>query len=161
MKGTVNLQGLGVTDVADFRRELTFVVFGLPTPKGSKRGIPIRRGDGHTGVAMVESSGEKLKDWIRRLESVVQGQVAQMPTMLEGPLAVTLDFAMPRPKSVRKDIVWHTKKPDIDKLARAVLDVCSGVLFADDALVCELNARKVYVVGELAPSVNVTIRELA
>jgi crossover junction endodeoxyribonuclease RusA len=154
-------QGLDVNDVADLRREITFVVFGTPSPKGSKRGIPIRRADGHTGVAMIESAGDKLKDWIRRVESVVQSQAARMPSMLEGPLAVTLDFAMPRPKAVRSDVVWHTKMPDLDKICRSTLDVCSGVLFNDDRQIAELTARKVYVVGELAPSVNVTIRELA
>lgn len=54
-----------------------------------------------------------------------------------GPVAITVIFQFPRPKNR----IWKTKpmpeyrhvcKPDIDNLAKAVMDALTGVLFADD-----------------------------
>lgn len=39
----------------------------------------------------------------------------------------------------------HTKKPDVDNLAKAVLDVCTALrIWHDDAQVVDLRIRKVY-----------------
>ena len=42
---------------------LAFTVHGLPSPQGSKRGIPVKRAGGRVGVALVESAGDRVKTW--------------------------------------------------------------------------------------------------
>jgi Holliday junction resolvase RusA-like endonuclease len=59
-----------------------------------------------------------------------------------GQVAVRLVFYLPRPKRMRRPA--PTVKPDLDKLARAVLDALSGVAYEDDAQVCHLVATKHY-----------------
>src|SRR6266566_321283 len=92
---------------------VSFIVYGVPVPKGSKRAFVVKG-----RPILTESAGGKLKDWARRVEEVVQREAAGMPAMLTGPLGVVVDFAMPRPTSVPKRAIWHAKRPDLDKLLR-------------------------------------------
>ena len=73
---------------------------------------------------------------------------------LEGPVKVSIVFRMPEPKQNRRRLP-HVR-PDVDKLARAVLDGLTGAAFADDCQVVDLRARKVY--G--APGADITIEGL-
>jgi Holliday junction resolvase RusA-like endonuclease len=135
-------------------RSISFTVFGIPTPKGSKRAFVV----GGRPI-LTESAGEKLKDWSRRVSEVVQ-QIAHAQPMLGGPLKAEVYFTLPRPKSGRKADVWHAKRPDLDKLQRALFDECSGALFTDDAQIAEIHAVKVYADGEMRPGVEVHLVEL-
>jgi Holliday junction resolvase RusA-like endonuclease len=69
-------------------------------------------------------------------------------------------FALPKTPSVRSRIMsegcLHTKKPDIDNLAKSVLDgLQAGGVFSDDKQVVELRAAKVYAIEEPFTIVNV------
>jgi Holliday junction resolvase RusA-like endonuclease len=71
---------------------------------------------------------------------------------LSGPLCVTVLVRLaPRASTSQKaradmlaGVLRPTKKPDLDNIVKAVLDGCNGVAFRDDALVCWINAGKVY-----------------
>jgi len=63
---------------------------------------------------------------------------------LEGPLVVYLDFYKLKPKSYAKNVVYWTKKPDIDNMAKLVLDAMNKIFFIDDSQVVELNITKQY-----------------
>jgi len=70
-------------------------------------------------------------------------------TMLEGPLTVHMAFYMRRTSTeLRRDAsdtaVPHTKKPDIDNLAKAVLDALNGVAWHDDSQIYQLHIIKYY-----------------
>lgn len=125
---------------------VSFAVFGVPRPKGSKRAfIP----KGGTRPVMVESAGENLRDWMTALHAVAQEHA---PRALTGALRVDVRFAMPRPKShyrasgaLKDGVPTHrAKSPDVDKLLRAVLDALEGPLFANDAQVVEISGEKTY-----------------
>ena len=70
----------------------------------------------------------------------------------DSPIKVSLVFYMPIPKSTSKKkmelmksgAIRHTKKPDSDNLAKAVLDGINGVAFEDDKLITELRIKKRY-----------------
>jgi len=38
----------------------------------------------------------------------------------------------------------HTQRPDLDNCIKSILDGGNGVLYADDDVICELSARKIW-----------------
>ncbi len=80
---------------------------------------------------------------------------------MTGALEVSVVFYLPRPKTVsEKDRKLPIVPPDIDKLARGLLDGIgqSQVVWGDDSQVVELKAVKVY--GTDFIGANVKIIEL-
>ena len=73
-----------------------------------------------------------------------------MDTLRNMPVKLECKFYLPPPVSMLRKTLepWktlpHTKKPDIDNLAKALLDAMSGVIFVDDNQVIELNCKKAY-----------------
>lgn len=72
------------------------------------------------------------------------------------PLSVEIVATWPRPKSEpkRNPRTWRPSRPDIDNVAKAVLDAGNGVLWTDDAAVVQLLVSKRY--GD-EPGVSVTV----
>lgn len=68
------------------------------------------------------------------------------------PLKVDMTFAFGIPKSYSKKkheqclngIIQHTKKPDADNVAKAVLDALSGCAMEDDSQVVVMQLEKIY-----------------
>ena len=56
------------------------------------------------------------------------------------PLGISMSFQFSRPKSNKTE--WHTQRPDLDNLAKAVLDALHGIAFFDDSAVLSLGLRK-------------------
>jgi crossover junction endodeoxyribonuclease RusA len=118
---------------------LDVFVKGQPKPQGSMKAIPHKQ----TGrPVLVYPAG--VKPWRRLVEASVRE--AGVLYVAEGPVALELEFWLPRPISAPKRAPRRTrlaaKRPDIDKLARAVLDALTGVLFRDDSQVTDLVTRK-------------------
>ena len=123
-------------------------VRGLPAPQGSKR--PVRFGNGKIGV--VESS-KAVGPWREAVRAETQ-RVVKEP--MAGAVLVRLVFTLARPKGhyrtgryahmLRPGVPhWHASTPDLDKLARAVLDgLTAGGAWKADSQVCHLEARKSY-----------------
>lgn len=76
------------------------------------------------------------------------------------PVRVAVEFRMPRPKRLPVGVVWCKARPDVDNLAKALLDaLADDGWFADDALVVELSVRKVYHRKDGVPGASVEIAE--
>ena len=87
-----------------------------------------------------------------------------------GDVYIKLIFYMPRPKSFYrsgkyshllkescKDMIYHSVKPDLDNLAKLILDcIGNNRMIHDDSQVCVLQAEKRY--GN--PRTEVTIQEI-
>lgn len=61
-------------------------------------------------------------------------------------LRVCFNFAMPKSYWLKTRVKlgeWHTKRPDLDNLLKALLDACHGVLWVDDTHVASIEATKV------------------
>lgn len=114
---------------------IAFTVVGKPEPQGSKTA-----GLTKSGRAFVrDKAPAALKKW-RDAVSATAASVSD--GLLDGPVRVRLVFVFERGKTVRRDM--PSVRPDIDKLARAVLDALTGHAFADDSQVCDLSAVKEY-----------------
>lgn len=111
-----------------------FFVAGKPEPQGSSRAFVVN------GKPVITSANKNLKDWRTLVALAGMGHAK----MHDGPVEVVLHFYLPRPVSLPKKVTRHTKRPDVDKLARACLDAMTGVFFKDDSQVVALEAYKDY-----------------
>jgi Holliday junction resolvase RusA-like endonuclease len=140
---------------------ITFDVYGLPGPQGSKSFKGMRGGK----AVMIESSA-KVKPW--REAVCWQGRQA-MGTLgpLCGPLRASLTFTLPKPQRAPKTRhTWPMKKPDLDKLVRSTFDgMTAAGVWNDDAQAVELTTAKRYP-GEgegalTSPGVRISIEGIA
>ncbi|CAB4140677.1 Rus Holliday junction resolvase [uncultured Caudovirales phage] len=115
---------------------LAFHVLGTPKPQGSKR---------HIGRGVMIESCKALRPWRDSVAWAAREAMQQQGwEKAEGAMQVTLGFYFTRPKSA-KHRQYPSVKPDIDKLARAVLDALrSGGVYRDDAQVVGLVVGKHY-----------------
>ena len=131
---------------------VTFTVSGAPKPNGSMRAFVPKGGN----RPVLTTSNAGLKAWEQTIRSVAQAHVSAYTT---DPVRVRLRFALPCPKSLsrRASRRPHTKRPDVDKLARAALDALTGVIFRDDSQVYALSAVKHYARDDQPPHVTISI----
>ena len=130
---------------------LTVTVLGVPVPQGSMRGI---------GPGRMISDNAKLRPWRDTVAWHVREDMLTegVNEPLEGPVAVHATFTLPRPKSAVKARWAPDRKPDIDKLLRALLDACTaGGAWRDDAQVVTVAVSKVYAVDGNLPGVTFTV----
>ncbi len=128
---------------------IAFQVHGLPVPQGSTRAWVVN------GKPIITSSAKGLASWRRLVADVAQRFAPNQPWI--GPVGIELHFGLPKPKSApKRRRVWPDKRPDLDKLTRAVLDALTYVVFADDSQVVDIRASKEY--G--APGVVIEIRRV-
>lgn len=72
--------------------------------------------------------------------------------LLEKPIKVLIVVEFEPPKSISKkkrlelieEVINYTKKPDIDNIAKIVLDGLNGVAYKDDSQICRLEIYKRY-----------------
>lgn len=71
-------------------------------------------------------------------------KAAEKKAFFEGPVRLTVQFYLPRPKARRKDYYCMTK-PDIDNLLKAVMDALTQArVWRDDGQVAAVVASKRY-----------------
>ncbi|UIF88339.1 RusA family crossover junction endodeoxyribonuclease (plasmid) [Cupriavidus necator] len=51
-----------------------------------------------------------------------------------------------RQAAARAGLLLPTNKPDLDNIEKAVTDACNGVVYADDALICDVVKAKRYAI---------------
>src|SRR5438132_14227085 len=101
-----------------------FDMVGLPVAQGSMRAFPLKSGR----YALHATNAKRLKPWRLELKTAAAAALNG-----DGPFAskvrLELDFHFPRPaghfgkRGLRPSAPpWMFRRPDLDKLARAVLD---------------------------------------
>jgi Holliday junction resolvase RusA-like endonuclease len=129
-------------------------VLGTPVPQGSMRSL----GPGR----MVHSNAATLRPWRDTVAWQVRACMADadLAEPLEGPVEVHATFVLPRPPSAPKHRWAPYKKPDGDKLLRALFDaITAGGAWVDDAQVVTCSWSKVYARGSAVPSVTFVVAE--
>lgn len=141
-----------VLELADVLRGdplVELVVAGTPVAQGSKKVVPA--GGFHRAV---ETNEKNLRPWRAAIAAAARDAM-DLADPSRQPIALELEFSSPRPAShygtgrnageLRASApAAKVTMPDVDKLARAMLDGLTGIVFVDDAQVVELTARKCY-----------------
>ena len=126
---------------------MTISFFASGTPKGQPRPRAFVCG----GKARVYDAGT-AEGWKSAVAVAARDVLPAVP--IAGPIAVEIQFSMPRPKShygakgaVKPafESAQHTQKPDLDNLAKAVLDAMTVLRFwGDDAQIVEMTLGKAW-----------------
>lgn len=122
---------------------------GTPIPKARPRVV-------RNGGRVMTFTPTSTRQW----EETIRWCAMQNPPerMLTGPLAATLTFYLPRPKSVPKKRLYPETKPDWDNLGKAVTDALEGLVFENDSRLVRVTVIKAY--GD-PPRAEIEIEELA
>ncbi len=155
---------------------ITFTIKGVPRPQARPRLCQRRSPAGHPwdkkrgflsryGRRVTKVYSPKT-DWF---QYVYSGALQSRPkTPLKGPLYLQIIFRMYNPKQLKKGTIWHTKRPDLDNIEKAVMDACTKAkLWHDDSQVCQKYTEKrygddmgitVYIIEKEQEDVDVEIR---
>jgi Holliday junction resolvase RusA-like endonuclease len=129
---------------------VSFVVHGTAAPAGSKRGFYNPKAK----RVIITDDSARSRPWKAQIvDAAVQAMTGQ--DMLDGPILLELVFWVTRPKShygtgrntdkVKPGAPWApTVKPDLLKLARAVEDALTGIVYRDDAQIITETLQKAY-----------------
>jgi crossover junction endodeoxyribonuclease RusA len=145
---------VGKVEGKGIMNSVSFTVRGLPMPKGSTTRMP----NGATLPAGTAESRKRMQQWTWDIRNAAQ-QAMDVPPFTNG-IRLMCEFRLPVPAtSIRKyQQGWlpHTKKPDVDKLFRALSDALTGIVWRDDAQVCISSINKIYAwAGDIGATVVV------
>lgn len=131
---------------------ISFDVAGNPVGQGNHR---IARGG---PFPRLYDSAKGLDAW-RALVSWTAKEFAPV-TPIEGPIRLEVTFWLPLPKSApKRKRIYPIRKPDIDKLIRAVADALTGVLYRDDSQIVEALVLKRYAYDRMTGA-SVTVQQI-
>jgi len=133
---------------------IRFFVAGIPQSAGSKRAFAIRKGGILTGRVAVSDANPKAKSWKNAVASRA-AEVLQGSPIITGPIRLTIEFRLPRPKGhygtgknagkLRESCPkYPTARPDSTKLLRCAEDAMTEIAWADDAQIVEQLVIKTY-----------------
>ncbi len=141
---------------------IQFTVPGLPVAQPRQRHRVVAAG-GRTFTQNYTPKGDPVNTYKAAIQ--LAASVVYKTAPITGPVAVTLLFLFPRPKSM----VWARRpmprahkatKPDIENVAKAVLDALTGQLWVDDAQVASLSVVKLIAAGDEQPHTFISIERL-
>jgi Holliday junction resolvase RusA-like endonuclease len=133
-------------------------IVGLPEPKGSMDAFAQPYGPACPACGerkrrpayVTERRNSPSRKWQSRAHWAAKYAWERPALSRNTPVALEILFLLDRPKSVRRD--EPTVKPDLDKLARGILDAFTGVVYEDDAQIVELRIRRRYAESNVDPA---------
>ena len=120
---------------------IAFTVHGTPIPQGSMHAFTPKGWK----RPILTSDNRKTKPWRQEIAGSAQAAMrdVEMGTILRtSAVRVECQFYFARPLSLAKRVTQKMTKPDLDKLARALLDALTGICFEDDSQVTQLWVNK-------------------
>lgn len=120
---------------------IEYFVAGTPKTQGSLKGFVVRSKEtGKSRAVITHDNKPELRDWRATVRQVTADE---MDGPITGPVELRIQFHLERPRS-RLKMRFPDVKPDLDKLARAVMDALKGVAYHDDNQVVGLVVSKIY-----------------
>ena len=111
-------------------------------------GVPVPQGNlsaSRTG-RLYHTNNDSLEPWRHSIGWRARQAMreAKSDVLQDVPIALSMWFVLYRPKSTAKTRAtpWAIKKPDLDKLARAVGDSLTGPVYLDDSQIVEIHCYK-------------------
>ncbi len=145
----------------DDDNQIHFFVGGEPQPKGSTRAFYVKKLD----RVVTTNSNRNTKQWQLRVAMEAQRANECRKVSFYSPdkcygYEVEASFLFQRPKSLPKKTCLNTKRPDLDKLLRAVLDGLANIIIPDDAQVISISSKKSYADGSGMPGAEIVVRRV-
>jgi len=138
------------------RDSFSFTVFGYePRPQGSKKYVGTRRTAAGNNIPLIIEASPGLPVWRKAVsDAVIQamhdsGDMSQF----DGAVKVEAVFYVTRRPTVKRE--YPTVPPDVDKLARSLLDSLKPV-WRDDSQVVRLEVSKKYATGQAGVAVTIS-----
>lgn len=127
-----------------FENFIRLTIEGEPVGKGRPR-VTTRGSFAHAYTP------KKTKNYERQVMNAFLDKY-NYSDQLSGPIEASIMSYFPIPKSTNKknkalmisNKIFHTKKPDIDNIAKSVLDSLNGLAYADDSQIVKLSGEKLY-----------------
>jgi len=137
-------------------RSITFSIPGPPV--GKERARTFRQG----GVSITRTP-DKTRDYEKLVATLARLFWKGPPA--EGPIRLELVVVKPRPKRLHRKAdpdgrIRCLASPDLSNVQKAVEDAMNGIVYADDAQVCEWSGSKWYAAKGEGPCVVVTVEEI-
>lgn len=136
-------------------------VRGEPAPQGSKRYIGLKGGRG-----IIVDASKRTAPWRSNIAHEARLAMDEREP-LSGPIQCDVTLYVTRPGGhygkrglLPSAPLYPTTRPDRDKLARAVFDALSGIVWRDDAQVVTGSTSKLYADGR-GPGVEIRIERIA
>jgi Holliday junction resolvase RusA-like endonuclease len=138
------------------RDNFSFTVFGSePRPQGSKKYVGSRRTAAGNNIPLIIEASPGLPVWRKAVSDAVIQAMHDSGDLskFEGAVKVEAVFYVTRKRTVTRDL--PTVPPDVDKLARSLLDSCKPV-WGDDSQVVRLDVSKKYATGQAGVAVTIS-----
>jgi crossover junction endodeoxyribonuclease RusA len=120
---------------------ITFTVYGIAQPQGSTRAFMPKGAK----FPIITSDNKKLKPWRQEIAgTALQAMQSGGLARYVGPVRLEARFIFSRPKSAKKDAKHKMTRPDVDKLARGLMDALTGIAYVDDSQVTVVWVCKLY-----------------
>jgi Holliday junction resolvase RusA-like endonuclease len=141
---TIELDGTYCFFYASPRRVMVFEIFGKPQSKARHRTM-VKNGK------VISYTPKKTRESTEFIRDVIDRNKPEKP--IDEPIALTIKFYMPIPKSwskkkkeqALKREIYPTGKPDIDNLIKLIKDSFNQIVWRDDSLVVKYNSiEKLY-----------------
>lgn len=139
---------------------LTFVVYGLPGPQGSKR---------HLGNGIMVESSKAVRPWRQDTKHAALACVPPNWNMA-APMSLSIVFRFKRPathigkKGIKPSAPQHNtsgRNGDLSKLVRSTEDALTGVAYNDDRQIVSMNVSKRYCTADEPQGAVITLTQLA
>lgn len=148
---------------------ISFTVPAVPVAQPRDRAVRFGNSARVHPVTTIKNArtGKSKPHPIAAFKATVRMVAAELYTgpPLQGPLRVDSIFVFPRPQNK----IWKTRpmpryrheiKPDRDNCDKSVLDALSGLLWVDDAQVCDGRLQKWVASGYEQPHVEIRVTQL-
>lgn len=134
---------------------ILFTAYCQPEPQGSMKAF-IPKG---WNRAIITSDNKDLKSYRQEVSKAALAQrhelgFYEVMFVKHVPVVAVFRFYFAKPDSVSKKRKAHVVRPDLSKLIRATEDALTGIIYADDAQIVSIDAKKEYGLPE---RVEVTI----
>lgn len=132
--------------------QIKFTIPGPPVAWKAARSVRTDKGIRHYSPTPVH-------EWKARV-AFIAAQAMMGNRLLEGPLILSLTFYLERPPSRPKKHLYPDKKPDNKNLLAATEDALHGIVFHQDAQVCDTHIYKRYAAVTEGPRTEIIVEDM-